>query len=247
MVEKERISNIETNKTFDDFDKPQQELLMFLYQNFIGKMEYFSNDVQRKISILNARTESLSKIKKIQYNDLNDIVTNNNFVIVDVWDLGCPPCDMLAPIFEQYSYFYNGTKFCKLKWTEELGKRYNIELVPTILFFHNGHLQDRIEGLPKEDDLEKHIIFNKVTKDEYTKKLEIVKKIASSKNWILNPDPVKQAALVVGLIENQGFCPCKKSKVMENKCPCRPTQEHAGSEKEIQENGSCYCGLFMKK
>lgn len=39
--------------------------------------------------------------------------------------------------------------------------------------------------------------------------------------------------------ENDGYCPCAVSKTPDTKCMCRDFRE--------QENGMCYCGLYIKE
>ena len=41
------------------------------------------------------------------------------------------------------------------------------------------------------------------------------------------------------LKENDGYCPCKLSKIPDNKCMCKDFLEI--------EEGECHCGLFIKE
>jgi len=41
------------------------------------------------------------------------------------------------------------------------------------------------------------------------------------------------------LKENSNYCPCKIEKTDDTKCMCKEFRE--------QENGECYCGLYIKE
>jgi ferredoxin-thioredoxin reductase catalytic subunit len=67
---------------------------------------------------------------------------------------------------------------------------------------------------------------------------------------MLNPDEKIVSSLVQGLIKRfqkfgDFFCPCKITPLNLNDkstvCPCKDHQ------KEIEENGKCHCGLFVKR
>lgn len=39
--------------------------------------------------------------------------------------------------------------------------------------------------------------------------------------------------------QNEGYCPCKLTKISENKCMCTEFLE--------QKSGECHCGLYVKE
>ncbi len=70
-------------------------------------------------------------------------------VLVDFWATWCVPCHMVAPIVERIAERYAGRlKVAKLDVDEnqELAIRYQVMAVPTLLFFKNGQVVDRIVG-----------------------------------------------------------------------------------------------------
>jgi thioredoxin 1 len=72
-------------------------------------------------------------------------------VVVDVFADWCGPCRVIAPVLETLARQYAGRlKFVKanLDAEPEIAEVYRVEAVPTLLFFHNGELIDRITGLP---------------------------------------------------------------------------------------------------
>ncbi|MCK4554988.1 MAG: thioredoxin [Candidatus Aenigmarchaeota archaeon] len=75
-------------------------------------------------------------------------------VIVDFWATWCPPCKMLAPVFEALAGEYEGkVKFAKLDTDEAraVAQKYSIMSIPTLIVFKSGKEVERMVGaLPKE-------------------------------------------------------------------------------------------------
>ena len=72
-------------------------------------------------------------------------------VVVDVYADWCPPCRALAPLLERYARVYDGeVRFLKVNADEEpdVTQVYRVEGLPTLLFFHEGRLVDRVVGFP---------------------------------------------------------------------------------------------------
>ena len=71
------------------------------------------------------------------------------------------------------------------------------------------------------------------------------REIAKINNWKLNPDERVVNALIKSFIRNLKehgnlYCPCRPEKTRETICPCIYAKE------EIEQNGRCTCGLFVK-
>lgn len=80
-------------------------------------------------------------------------------VMMDVWAPWCGPCRMIAPVVEELAREFAGrAKMVKLNSDENqrVPSQYQIQGIPTLLFFKNGQLVDRVVGaVPKPTILQK--------------------------------------------------------------------------------------------
>ncbi len=74
--------------------------------------------------------------------------------IVDFWAEWCPPCKMLAPILEDVAKEFTGkVTITKINVDENpaTASEFGISAIPTLLFFSDGKLVERIPGaVPKQ-------------------------------------------------------------------------------------------------
>lgn len=86
-------------------------------------------------------------------------VTSNNFqtevlqsevpVLVDLWAAWCGPCRQIAPMIESIADEYQGrAKVVKidLDQNRELAQQLQVQAVPTLLFYKDGEIADRVVG-----------------------------------------------------------------------------------------------------
>ena len=69
--------------------------------------------------------------------------------MVDFWAAWCGPCQMIAPTIEELATEYTGKlKVFKLNTDEnpEVAGRYQIMGIPTLLFFKDGKVVDKMVG-----------------------------------------------------------------------------------------------------
>jgi thioredoxin 1 len=94
-----------------------------------------------------------------------EVESSDNLTMVDFWATWCGPCRMVAPVVEELAgeYAGKGLKVGKVDVDEnpDTAARFGIRSIPTILFFKNGEVVDRIVGaLPKgafAEKIEQHL------------------------------------------------------------------------------------------
>ena len=121
------------------------------------------NNVPKKDSYLKANCgkckESLLDNKPINLTNTNfdEIVVNSDIpVIVDFWAPWCGPCKMMAPNFEKSAKnFPLKALFAKVNTENEqnLGARFGIRSIPTIIVFKSGKEVHRASGALDENAL----------------------------------------------------------------------------------------------
>ena len=67
----------------------------------------------------------------------NEVVSTNDFVILDFWAPWCGPCKGFAPVYEELSEKYPDIVFAKINTEEEqqLAGEFQIRSIPTLMIF----------------------------------------------------------------------------------------------------------------
>ena len=85
-------------------------------------------------------------------------ITNENFeslkngsqpLVVDFWATWCGPCRMVGPVISELAQEYDGRIVvgkCDVEENEDIAMEFGIRNIPTILFFKNGQVVDKIVG-----------------------------------------------------------------------------------------------------
>ena len=81
-------------------------------------------------------------------------------VVVDFWATWCGPCRAISPIVDQMAEKYAGRVSvvkCNVDDSTDIPVKFGIRNIPTLLFFKNGELVDRVVGGVPQAELEKKI------------------------------------------------------------------------------------------
>lgn len=95
-----------------------------------------------------------------QENFEQEVVNSSTPVLVDFWADWCPPCKMLAPVFDQVSGDFEGkVKFAKVNIDEqrEITDKFSVGSVPTLVLTREGKEVDRIQGYMSGKQLKEKI------------------------------------------------------------------------------------------
>lgn len=71
--------------------------------------------------------------------NLEEVITSNEIVLVDFWAPWCGPCKSFAPIYEEVAAKNEGVVFAKVNTEEEqeLGAHFQIRSIPTLMIFRD--------------------------------------------------------------------------------------------------------------
>jgi len=88
-------------------------------------------------------------IENLSDSNIENIIRNNAFVLVDCYTEWCGPCKAFAPVLESFASQNRIIKVIKIDVERNpiFAKKYNIRSVPTLLFFERGQLRDTKIGM----------------------------------------------------------------------------------------------------
>ena len=85
---------------------------------------------------------------------LKNIEHTKGIVIIDFWAPWCGPCRMLSPILDEIKQEQN-IELIKVNVDDNsnLVEQFNIQNVPTLVFYKDGILKDTISGLKSKQEI----------------------------------------------------------------------------------------------
>ncbi len=102
----------------------------------------------------------MSEVTFTDANFQDEVLKAKGLVIVDFFAPWCGPCKMMAPSIEKLANEYAGkVKIGKLNVDDngEIGNRYEIQSIPTIIFFKDGEIVEKLIGFQSEETLRQKI------------------------------------------------------------------------------------------
>lgn len=97
-----------------------------------------------------------------EFTDANfdELLSSNKVVLADFWATWCGPCKAMGPSIDELAVEYEGQALIGKVDVEEnvdLAEKYAIRSVPTIIFFKDGEMVDKVVGLQSKAALEAKI------------------------------------------------------------------------------------------
>jgi thioredoxin 1 len=106
------------------------------------------------------------------HDDFEDLISKNDFVIIDFWAPWCGPCKSFAPVYEELSEKYPDIVFAKVdtEAEQELAGSFNIRSIPTLMIMREQIILFSQAGALQASQLEEVIVQAKSLDMEQVRK-----------------------------------------------------------------------------
>lgn len=88
------------------------------------------------------------------------LVATGKPLVLDFWATWCGPCRMVAPFVEQLASEYKEKAVvvkCNVDEAQQIPMQYGIRNIPTLLFFKNGEVVDKLVGANPKNVIEEKL------------------------------------------------------------------------------------------
>lgn len=94
--------------------------------------------------------------KVVTNTNISEILAGSQPVMIDFWAVWCGPCRMLSPTVDEIAGEYEGRAVvakCNVDDADEVAMQFRIRNIPTLLFFKNGELVERLVGVVSKQEI----------------------------------------------------------------------------------------------
>ena len=99
-------------------------------------------------------------VQEIDGSHFDNFAQTNGAAVIDIWAPWCGPCRMVSPVVDRLSEKYKDrVAFGKMN-SDDNGEKagaLGIMSIPTLLFYKQGRLVDRMVGAYPEEVIDEHI------------------------------------------------------------------------------------------
>ena len=89
-------------------------------------------------------------VKHLENENFKEVISNGVW-IVDFYADWCGPCKMLGPVLEELD---NNVLKINVDSHEDLAQEFGVMSIPTICFFKDGNLANKVVGFRSKDEIE---------------------------------------------------------------------------------------------